>query len=66
MCLCVTGIFEVFPWRSHNNTNRVFRLVHPIYDLNTYMFKVNVFTKLAAEAPPDLAADADAGPLSVT
>jgi len=27
--------------------NNVFRLVHPVYDMDTYIFKVNVFTKQA-------------------
>jgi len=27
--------------------NSVFRLVYPVYDMNTYMFKVAVFTKQA-------------------
>jgi len=32
-------------WRSHRNTNSVFRLVCPTYDMNTYIGNVNVFTK---------------------
>jgi len=27
--------------------NNVFRLVHPVIDMNTYIFKVKVFTKQA-------------------
>ena len=27
--------------------NNVFRLVNPVYDMDTYIFKVNVFTKQA-------------------
>jgi len=29
------------------DTNSVFRLVYPAYDMTTYVFKVNVFTKQA-------------------
>jgi len=29
------------------NTNTVFRLINPVYDTDTYLFKVNVFTKQA-------------------
>jgi len=38
---------HVFLWRSHRNTNRVFRLVNPVHDINTYVFvfKVSVFAK---------------------
>jgi len=27
--------------------NNVFRLGHPVYDIDTYLFQVNVFTKQA-------------------
>jgi len=27
--------------------NTIFRLVDPVYDMDTYIFKVNVFTKQA-------------------
>jgi len=36
---------DVFLWRTRRNMNRVFRLVNPVYDMNTYIFKVTVFTK---------------------
>ena len=38
MCasLCYIGI-HVFLWRSLMKTNHVFRLVNPVYDLNTYI-----------------------------
>jgi len=39
---------HVFLGRSQK-TNSVFRLVHPIYDLNTYIFKVSVFIEQADE-----------------
>jgi len=32
---------------THKNTNNVFRLIHPIYNRNPYIFKVHVFTKQA-------------------
>jgi len=32
-------------WRNHKNMNHVFRLSNPVYDMDTYTFKVNVFTK---------------------
>ena len=32
-------------WRNHTNMNHVFRLVKPVYDTDTYIFKVHVFTK---------------------
>jgi len=32
---------HVFLWRSHTNTNNVFRLCNPVYDMDTYTFKVN-------------------------
>jgi len=38
---------HVFLWRNHKDMNSVFRLVHPVYAMNTYIFKVNVFTKQA-------------------
>jgi len=38
---------NVFLWRTRRNTNSVFRLVNPVYDMNTYIFKVAVFTKQA-------------------
>jgi len=34
-------------WRNHKKMNQVFRLVNPVYDMDTYIFKVNVFTKQA-------------------
>jgi len=38
---------NVFLWRSHRHANRVWCLVHPVFDMNTYICKVNVFTKQA-------------------
>jgi len=38
---------HVFLWYSHINTNTVFRLVNPVYNMDTYLFKVTVFTKQA-------------------
>jgi len=35
------------PRVNPNNTNTVVRLVHPVYDMDTYLFKVNVFTRQA-------------------
>jgi len=29
--------------RSHKNTNNVFRLIHPVYDMDMSIFKVTVF-----------------------
>jgi len=43
---CGIGI-HVFMWRNHKNMNNLFRLVNPVYDMDTYTFKVNVFTKQA-------------------
>jgi len=43
---CWIGI-QVFLGRSHTNINHVFRLDNPVYDMDTYIFKVNVFTKQA-------------------
>jgi len=40
------GIY-IFMRCNHKNMNTVFRLVNPIYDMDTYIFKVNVFTKQA-------------------
>jgi len=37
----------VFLWRSHTNMNTVFHLVTPLYGMDTYIFKLNVFTKQA-------------------
>jgi len=45
--LRVESVFAYLLWRSHRNTNSVFRLVCPVYDLNTHVFKVNVLTKQA-------------------
>ena len=36
---------RVFLWGNHTNMNTVFRL--PVYDMDTYMFKMNVFSKRA-------------------
>jgi len=38
---------HVFLWRSHKIFNTIFRLVNPVYDMDRYIFKVNVFTKQA-------------------
>ena len=38
---------HVFLWRNHKHMNNVFRLVNPVYNLDTYIFRVNVFTKQA-------------------
>jgi len=39
--------FHVFLWRNHKNMNNVFCLIHPVYDMDTYIFEDNVFTKQA-------------------
>jgi len=38
---------HVFLRRSHKNTNNVFRLLNPVYDVDTdtYIVKVSVFSK---------------------
>jgi len=38
---------HVFLPRRHRHTNRVFRLVYPVYAMNTYIIKVNAYTKHA-------------------
>jgi len=38
---------DVFLWRTRRNMNSVFRLVNPVYHMNTYLFKVAVLTKQA-------------------
>ena len=38
---------HVFLWRNRKNMNHVFRLVNPAYDMDTYICKLNVFTKQA-------------------
>jgi len=38
---------RVFLGRSHKHTNNVFRLVSPVLDKNTYIFKANVFINQA-------------------
>jgi len=38
---------HVFPWHNHENVKSVFYLLKPVYDMDTYKFKVNVFTKQA-------------------
>jgi len=38
---------HVFLWRNHKSMHPVFRLVNPVHDMETYIFKVNVFTKQA-------------------
>jgi len=43
---CWIGI-HVFLWRNRKNMNNVFRMVNTVYDMDTYIFKVNVFTKQA-------------------
>ena len=43
---CRIGI-HVFLGHSHKNTNTVFRLLNPVYDMTLYIFKVTVFTKQA-------------------
>ena len=36
---------HVFLWRSHRSTNRVFRLVYPVYAMNTrFMYSQNRLT----------------------
>jgi len=42
--VCVTCSCYVFLWRNHKNRNAVFRLVHPDYEMETYIVKVNVCT----------------------
>jgi len=32
---------------SHTNTHNIFRLVHPVYDMDMHIFKVTVFIKQA-------------------
>ena len=32
-------------WRNHTHMNNVFCLNNPVYDLDTCIFKVKVFTK---------------------
>jgi len=39
--------FEVFLSRNHKDVNNVFRLVNPVYDMETYIFEAGVFTKHA-------------------
>jgi len=34
-------------WRNRKNVNNEFRLVHPVYDMDTHVFKVDVFTQQA-------------------
>ena len=36
-----------YVWRAHKNMNIVFRLVNPSHGMDTYIFKVNGFTKQA-------------------
>jgi len=43
----VLNIYALFLWRNHTNKNNPFRLVCPIYDMDTYIFKVGVFTQQA-------------------
>jgi len=43
---CLIDI-HVFLWRNHTNMNHISRLIHSVYDMETYIFKVNVFTKQA-------------------
>jgi len=38
---------HVFLWRSYKNTNTVFRRIHPVYNMNTDIFKAHLFTKQA-------------------
>jgi len=38
---------NVLRWRTRRDTNSVFRLVHHVYDMNMYIFKVAVVTKQA-------------------
>ena len=55
---------HVFLWRSHRNTNTVFRLVYPAYDMNTYVFKVLVCSqnRLNMDRIPDVAPEMSGGP----
>ena len=39
--------FSRIPVRNHTNMNNVFRLVNLVYGMDTYIFKLNVFTKEA-------------------
>ena len=39
--------FHVLLRRSHKNTNNVFRLVYPVYDMDMHIFKVAVFINRA-------------------
>jgi len=41
---CWIGI-HAFLGQSHTNTNNAFRLCNPVYDMDTYTIKVNVFAK---------------------
>jgi len=38
---------HVFLWCDYKNMNNVFRRINPVYDMDTYIFKVNVFTQQA-------------------
>jgi len=39
--------YSRIPGRSHKNTNTVVCVVNPVYDMDTYIFKVAVFIKQA-------------------
>jgi len=39
--------YHMFLWRNHKNINTVFRLVHPVYDMDKRIFKVTVSIKQA-------------------
>jgi len=45
--LRVKYVFTYSCGRSYKNRNSVFRLVKPVYGMDTYMFKVNIITKQA-------------------
>jgi len=38
---------HVFQWRKHKNMSNIFRLINPVHVMDTYIFKVNLFTKQA-------------------
>ena len=39
--------YSRIPVSDHKNMNHVFRLVKPVYDMDRFIFKVNVFIKLS-------------------
>jgi len=49
--LQICCVMHVFSWLRHKNTNNVFRLVLPVYDIDTYVFNFNLVTKQARVNP---------------